>query len=420
MGTPSERPAIPRVHDILAPAKLHLLSRRPSCAPFLEEGRWAEILSAWKAQSTLSLVRIADEMIASRLPGNSGAALLFLLSSEFGAELDPSPSKAIGSITLRRSHDTSAEFKAGMIRAGTRFVRQADSKANPPVSQTFYESTEPVFVGSSGLQSAASPAIGYTQTVTIPIQAQQTGTSANIPQKYYALSQSVSSPISLSDPLFDSTFVPIVADAAGGSDDLDTNEAARKLRRLATASFLGQPGATLRALEAGALSVPGVFHVAVKSNLDSSNALVWFADQSWAFSSRLRQAVINELTANWQAFGCQFSVGRLSNEQAQATLNVELKDKRFVAFQDEITVNIRQAVQSYFNDRDDWWAWNLNGLRAAIIRSDRRLRLVRALSVTNLENEPFVPVSELPTTTLSPITHLNLSDTNIILTITAP
>lgn len=408
-------PQIPRVNDLLGAGFDAIVAERPSVQKQLAFGRYGDIMHGWKAQAQLVLRRLAGEATAARLI-TEGAPLLDLLASEFDALVDPSPQYAIGTVVLRRSYATLSEFHGGIIRVGTKFRRPAESIAIPPAKEATYESTAPVFVGTDA--ASAFPLTGYTQRLEIPIRATRPGAHANIPRTYSSITIDDSDPpIELVDTLFDDSFIVVYGDAAGGSDGPPVS----KLRSLGKALGSGQYGPNEAALLAGLLSTDGVAHAAVRERTSNGTMLAWIADESWAWSQRLRSAASQNLNDEWLGFGCAASIGTTSLVPISMTIAATLRDKRSFAETSELQSRIRAAVKSYFEVRPDWYAWRESGIKGAVMRSDRRLLEVTSVVVMDVDgNILSEPDGELPETTANPLVYRFVDDSNITITLSSP
>lgn len=408
-------PQIPRVNDLLGAGFNAIVAERPSVQKQLAFGRYGDIMHGWKAQAQLVLRRLAGEAVAARLI-SEGRPLLDLLASEFDALIDASPQYAIGTVVIRRNHATTAEFTGGLIRPGTKFRLRADSTAIPQAKEATYQSTEPVFVGTDS--TSAFPLSGYTQRLVIPIRAARPGAHANIPRTYSSISSDDDNPpIELADTLFDPSFSVVYGDAAGGSDGPPT----AKLRALGKALGSGQYGPNEAAIIAGLLSTIGVAHAAVREHPTSGKVLAWIADESWAWSQRLRDTASQNLNDKWLGFGCAASIGTTSLVPVSATIAATLRDKRAFAETSELQSRIRAAVKSYFEDRSDWYTWRTNGIKGAVMRSDRRLLEVTSVTVKDLSgNTLSEPDGALPTTTANPLVYRFIDNTNITITLASP
>jgi hypothetical protein len=407
-------PQIPRVNDLLGAGFNAIVEERPSVAAQLAFGRYGNVMHGWKAQAQLVLRRLAAEAVSTRLI-SEGRPLLDLLASEFDAIIDPSPQKALGTVRLRRNKPALVDFTGGLIPTGTKFRRPADATASPPAQEALYESTEPVYVGTDA--TVTPPLTGYTQRITVPIQAARPGSHANIVRQYSPLTtDETDPPIELADTLFD-TFTVIYGDAAGGSDGPPT----AKLRSLGRALGSGQYGPNEAAILAGLLSTVGVAHAAMRENTSTGKVIAWIADESWAWSSRLRDLSLQNLNDSWLGFGCSAGIGLTSVIPAAVVVAAKVRDTRSLAESSGLTSRMRTAIKSYFEDRSDWYTWNANGIRGAVMRSDRRLLDVTSVVVKDLAgNTLSEPATSLPTTTINPLVYRYVSDTNITITLASP
>ncbi len=409
-------PQIPRVNELLGAGFDAIAAQRPSAVRHLAFGRYGDVFHGWKAQAQLVLRRLAHEAKSTRLICG-GRPLLDLLASEFDAIVDPSPQKAVGTVVLRRNYATAGEFTGGVIRAGTKFRRPANATACPQAKEALYESTEPVYVGTDSV-AAPAPLTGRVQRVVVPIRAVTAGASANITQVYSPiLSDSDNPPIEKADTLFDSAFAVVYGDAAGGSSAPQD----AKLRQLGKALGSGQYGPNEAAILAGLLLTSGVAHAAVREKTSSGTVLAWIADESWAWSDKLRDTALQNLNDTWLGFGCACSIGQTSTVPVGVSVSATVRDKRTFADSSGLTEKMRQSVKAYFNDRPDWYSWRHAGIKGAVMRSDRRLLEVTDAVVKDLDgNTISEPSGALPTTTINPIVYRYIDDTNVSITLASP
>lgn len=409
-------PQIPRVNDLLGAGFDAIATARPTTVRHLAFGQYGDVMHGWKAQAQLVLRRLAHEAKSTRLICD-GRPLLDLLASEFDAILDPSPQHAIGTVVLRRSFLTAAEFTGGIIRAGTKFRRPADPTATPQARGALFESTEPVYVGTDSTV-APPPSIGRTQRVVVPIRAVTSGAAGNIPRAYSSILSDDASPlIEIADTLFDPAFSVVYGDAAGGSDQPQT----ARLRALGKALGSGQYGPNEAAIMAGLLLTNGVAHAAVRESATTGTIVAWIADESWAWSSRLRDLALQNLNDTWLGFGCAAAIGATSMTPVGISAAVTVRDKRAFAETSGLTEKIRASVRTYFNDRPDWYAWRESGIKGAIMRADRRLLEVTSVTVKGLDGAVISQSSgELPTTTVNPLVYRYVDDTNISVVLSSP
>jgi len=407
-------PQIPRTNEILGAGYEAFIASRPSAAKHLVTGRYGDLFAGWRAQCQLVLSRLTSEAVAARLPLARGNPLLDLLASEFDALIDPAPTQAVGQVILKRSHDAPGDFTGGLIRKGTKFRRVSDPTSMPRALPATYESTEPVYAGTD---STFVPFVGYYQSLTIPIKASIGGSASNIARgQSWIISDDASPPIELSDTLFD-TFTVTYGEAAGGSD----GPSVAKLRSLGRALGQGQYGPTGAALLAGLLLTDGVSHAALYEDTTTGKSKAWIADDSWAWSHKLRSAALQNLADKWLGFGGSVSIGVTSTLPAAVEIAATLRDKRDLNDTSTIEEKMRVAVRSYFEDRGDWYVWRDSGIKAACMRSSRKLLEVTAVSVKDLEGNALSEPSGLLSTIVgyTPIVHRQVDDTAITITFSA-
>lgn len=408
---------IPRVNDIIGAGSAAIIAARPHTADYLSTGRYGDVVAMERAQIVLCLKRLADECKAARVPLAEGRSLRDLLASEFDAVTDPAPQKAIGTVLLTRTY-AGTTMPAGLIRAGTRFHREADPTASPPILSADYETVEPVFVASKGTMG--------TQSMYLRIQALQPGTAANI--------QPTDPVLTISTPLFypNINWGVSTSRAAGGSDGVST----AKLRSLALAMATGQYGPTQLALVAGTLLTNGVSHCVVKEYDDSGyptyrgTTSVWFCDDSWCWSPQLAETVRQNLYDEWLGFGCKATVNEVTNIPISLAVTVMLRTQRDLSDTIEISNNIRAAIKAYFNDRPDWYTFKIRGIVGSIVRADRRiLRVVGSetvsppcITIKSISSGSTVtePAGGLPVNPVDYVRHYEIDDANVEITYTYP
>ena len=96
-------PIIPTVGQVIGRAKERLVELRPNAERHVEDGVYGLVIEGWRGQMAPVRARLADEVLASRLPTSQGQALTELARSEFDTPRNAEPSKAIGEVELRRT-----------------------------------------------------------------------------------------------------------------------------------------------------------------------------------------------------------------------------------------------------------------------------------------------------------------------------
>lgn len=397
-------PILPRAIDILGAGHEALIAARPAVKQHLVTGRWEDVLRGLKAQSAVTIARLADEVRGARLSTAQGRQLVDLIRSEFDAVIDDQPQKAVGEVVLRRVKASASEFRAGLIRQGTRFRRAANATAIPARKEAWYESTEPVFC--SAVPTGGTGDGMWEQLVPVPIRAVQAGAHANTPWPFPDVEPMG---FRLVDQLFDAFEIDEDAnnEAAGGSDGLSRG----KLLSLAQGLAIGQYGATIGAIYAGLLLTAGISHTAVRERSSDGAMVAYIADDSWAYSDRLAARAKQNLNDKWLGFGCKCEIGRVRNLPVSCTAKVRLKDRRHLADTAEIDRNLRQAVRAYFADRAAWWTWTRDTLAGALTAGDKRVRSVGTIELATLDGTQLSEfTAEIPAHVSAPVTHLDPDD----------
>jgi hypothetical protein len=104
---------------------------------------------------------------------------------------------------------------------------------------------------------------------------------------------------------------------------------------------------------------------------------VLIADASWGAGEVWKNVVQQSLTdpeTGFAGLGPSVVVGYAGNFPVTVQCGVMLADASYLASTGDITANIQKALQSYFDDRPDWYTFTTAGLRAAIVKSDARIR----------------------------------------------
>lgn len=395
---------LPILDDAVARGVAKLIQLRPSAAPFVisGEGVYADAFFGWRAQLALLRRRLADEALSRRLPLAKGRALVELARSEFFAEIDPAPQKAVARIVVRR---TTGAMPAGTIKKGTKFRKVADPSAAIPVADAAYVSTDPVPVAS-----------GQSFPIIVTAEAVSAGPEANVP----FFSNAPNGAIILDDSsIFDpALFVQSYADvtAAGGSSGPRDED----IVALAKAMYLGQYAPTKGALLAGALTDAGVKHVAFTLDPVLGQHVLFVADESWATSDPFTARCAQIVKDNWLGFGCRIDVRSVFNVLAALSATVVLRSPKFADDTTEMREKIRAKVQSYFDARPDFWTFNLNTLGGIISRADpMRILTCTTVALTDgLTGATLTP--EVISPTRSHVSHYVLPDSGITLTTKLP
>lgn len=395
----SDQPIIPRAEDIVGRGVDKLATTIPTVVKHVNDGNvWSHVFTGLVAQAGLVLRRLSALASSKRLPLATGPELLDLCSSEFDTNLDPTPTKAVGEVTLFRA-PLGAQ---GVIRAGTIFTRAANLVGTPiRTTSAQYESLEDVFVAS-----------GATSVPRVKIRALQPGSSAN--QLWYGQATG----LSIQSPLFDK-FVCDSFDSvfrcSGGSDGVPDSAA----RTAAKAYASGQYAPVNAALVAGAYFA-GARHVAVSDNSTTGVATLVVGDVSWASSFAWCDTIYRYLQDNeFVGAGCALTVLPSLNVLIHAAPTVVLRDSNFLTDTTDITVAIQKALRSYFDDRADWFTFKLSAIQSVISRAHPKILTCTAVSITQYANN--TPVAE-PSGILNPASplHYYLADNSTAITYASP
>jgi hypothetical protein len=412
----TELPQVPRSAEILGPGLDELARVRPSAFGHANHGRgrWGDLFAGWEGQVTLLLRRLAAEVRSSRLPLATADALADLASSEYETHRAAAATQAVGEIVLGRG---AAAVTGGAIPKGFQFRRDASTAALPAVPAAMYVATQDV-----------SWPLGQA-TATIPFVATRAGSFANAP--FVDGSNAGAGLPQLADVAFDPTITVVSYEAAGGSDGQNDDD----LRRQASAFALGQYAPTSGAIIAGALRGTGVHRLAVRdvTSIEAASAqgtirqaaaftAVTIADVSWA-SSRLWLATVQQNIADsFLGHGCAVRVAGIKNTRIRCALTVIVRDPSSLSDPSAVTAAIQAALQSYFDDRPDWWTWKRAQIRAVVSRADARILVcssvvVRALTTDTAIDEPTRPPAHAEGVTL---THWMLVSNGVSVTYRSP
>lgn len=373
-------PILPTAESIVTPAVNAMVAMRPRIRGHIERGRYGDIAYGWAGEARVLRAELA-QLVASRfLPTAEGQALVKLVQSdEFGAPIVSAPTPAFGRLLLERP-DT-GPLEAGEIRAGTKFRVNANPRAIPPVQESTVEVIEHVGVAEEA------------EAVWVPVKATAAGAGPNIPT--FPGSNEVSGQ-PLSD-LFDATFVVAGAELAGGGTGLTD----ATVRRAGTAAYIGRHGATEQALIIGVLcSGLGVEHVTPVQDDDRGIAQLFVADASWAANEVWCREVQRALyVGGWVGFGCRPRVLPVTNRIAHVEATVRLRDMRYADERAELTNKVVKAIDGYFDERPDFWTFDVAGVATAIARADRTriLSVPTAPSLLSATGDAITPPAANPT-----------------------
>lgn len=380
-------PVIPSVESLLTPAIDAIVAARPeTLVPFNTGGRWTDLIAMWRAELLVALARLSDECRSSRLRTATGDALRSLCASEFQTTLAVDPQTAIGTAYVERS---AGPLPGGVLaKKGDIWVKKANPNAIPvPIPAQTYEVTTTVYAPPGG--GNLDPGLA------VPLIATSPGVAANIPN----FSPSYTTPqIQPSLPFFDSNFTVKSVDMAGGSSGLTDPVLVAAARAYAK----GQFGPTDAALVASILRSQSARHYAV---FEASDAVpydqVYVADESWASSTKWTGQLWQSFSANFQGFGCRARFGQIQNEATGVNATIVLKNSDDLTFTDQIDANVEVAVQSFFDDRLDWYSWSRAALQAAITAADNRILQCISCDPVNLAGGNFI--GDVPTSTFGSV-----------------
>jgi len=381
---------LPTADAIIAPVIAKLISLRPNSAQYLngKTGNYWHPVLGFRGQAAKMLERLAD-LIAARKLTATGTDLLDYVASEFDAVTDLSATNAAGTITLGRGTDPS--LPGGAYPKGTKITRTAFNALGIDIPAGEYETL-----------IDASVQAGSTATVAIPIRATSSGEGPNHP----LLVNTNGNLDQITIPSLVGNMVVVDFEAGGGSKGAPTSPDGtvitideawdRFVRIFARAYAKGQWGPTADAGMLGAFSYPGVRHVAVYDNPAEGSETILVADPSWGSSSQWAGAVQQSVyDANLVGFGCKVGVKRVRNRVVTANLVVSLRDTGYLSDTTDIFAATQDAVQSYFDDRLDWYIWNKNTLGAAV--SNAHSKIYQCTSATVIDAATGLEVPEILT-----------------------
>lgn len=408
-----------RISEVLGPAVDALVAARPRAKKHIWGGRYGDVLHGWAAQAALVRARLAREIIATRLGLADGQALAELASSEFFAELEPEPQKAIGEVVLRRqvsngNPGTTGNFGAGVIPAGKRFRLSGDPGAVPPTTDALYESTSAVVCDRDDTADVIvnGPVYTHTQAVSVPIRALRAGPDANVRN---VLTLMGSQQIRIVDALF-ASFTALSLIAAGGSNGVVSDQ----IRALARALCVGQFGPTSDAGIAGALSHPSVRRAVWVTDPSDAVAKLYIADESWATSAALKRETLSRLYASWLGFGARVAIRDFYNQTIRVRATVTLRNATYLADVEDLSERITKAVTAYFDERPDFYTWNTSTLEGAIVASDAKRRILSGSSIVVEDQGGTALTPPAPTPEPASVTHYWLAGSAVELTFATP
>lgn len=398
-------PVIFRPEDPLARGINMLVALRPKALQFIDGGRYGHPFAGWRAQIARAIVRVADEVLSSRIDTASGDALRELCASEFNTIFPTAPTKAYGSVGLVRSLGPLA---AGSIPRGFRWRRPADP-SNPYVSKrdALYESVTDTVV----VQAAT--------TSTVKIRALDAGTGANTVSGSFGVGPNANDIVPL-DALFDTNLAPASGLAAGGSDGITESV----LKRAAKTFAVGQHAPVIGAILATALKA-GAPRAAIYEHASSASTVVLANDISWAFSPDWSALIEQDIRNTVCGFGCRVVGSSAYNLFGRVECTVKLRKADYLIETTEIAAALDKAIRRYFDERPDWYTWRLAALRGVCARADRRILTCTTVVVRNAVDNSILPesgfVTNLPAGFIGPAPyHVYLSNNAVTPTFLAP
>jgi hypothetical protein len=389
------KPILPTGSGLVTSAIDEIVRLRPETLVHfnLGSGRWADLPAMWRAQIIVNLARMADEVKSRRLRFATGEPLRALASSEFNTTLPSAPQTALGVVRLQRPAPSVGVAPAGVIKKGAGFTKVAQPAGIPLPPTSPPGNAYPLPIASATYVAASTVYVpegaGVLSAVSVPLTASAAGAGANVPTFAGQYGTSGLALIQPSAPLFDKTLVGVDCSASGGSSGITDSV----LRAASTAYIQGQFGPTDGAILAGCLRQQSVRHIAVfPANDVVTYAQAYVADESWGSAGPPSSTdtpgwvaqVGQSFVTDWQGFGCRVRFGFVTNLGIAVQPSIRLKTTEDLSFTDDIDANVQAVVQSYFNDRPDWYRWRAATLRALVSRADDRILVCDSVTVTDL------------------------------------
>jgi len=104
MTTSPDDPQVPSIGDVLGPGLQKLVELRPKAADHLTKGRYANVAHGLRGHVEVARKRLAEEVLAARLPFSAGSALSDLASSEYDTpRSSTAATPSIGEVILQRT-----------------------------------------------------------------------------------------------------------------------------------------------------------------------------------------------------------------------------------------------------------------------------------------------------------------------------
>lgn len=402
---------LPSAANCLTPLIDSLVANEPKRLDHINYGvgKWSNALAGWKAQATLNLRRVADEMMQARLTLANGRGLRELASSKFFASIVDTPTAAVGQAQINPL-TTPSPGTVFIIPKGTRFRRSANPKATPvALPAADYVSTAEV--------RSVWGSVNY-NPISIPIACTSVGLAGNIVLEA-GFDDGAGVELSLIDPIYDQNgiqtpFPSMVATCAGGGVGFSDDE----VRAIAGAQPQGRRGPTDGAILAGALLALGVRHAAIFTNLTTAQTVLFAADESWASDVHYWQpAVIQALIGDgkidaWAGFGCAINpsgVGQVDNTYLHVVATVQLRSRLLLQQTEDVKAKIRKKLVAYFDGRPDWYTFRASAVRGVIARADPRILTCSTVTITDrfgtlVPDPASIPYGTAP----SSLTHYSL------------
>lgn len=390
-----------RMCEILSPAVDALLGdlegeRRAARMRYAQSGvtggRYGDILRGWQGQAELIRARLVKEILATRLDSSSGQELKDLAKSEYFAELPNDPQKAVGQAELFRSvvnasSATTGNFGTSVIPAGTRIKRTVSK--TPRVDQPAAEYVTTVDASCPDIDSGGIyPDTGdstHFQSFTVPIIATREGPHANFAA--YTIDAINPRVGTVDGQIAGLPFAATNIQAAGGTLGVVDEQ----IRALARALAIGSGGPTALAAVAGALTNSGVRRALYVENPTIAKGKLYLADEDWAYSAPFLEAVFQELRSYpWIGWGCKIELDGVLNAGITVRPTVTLRSREYESATTDITAAIVKALQSYFDDRPDWYTWTLNAIGATVGAADDRILACTAVAVLSEDGTTII------------------------------
>jgi hypothetical protein len=271
--------------------------------------------------------------------------------------------------------------KAGVIKAGTIWQIVSDSTQSPPIVGIQYNSLRDVVV------------VTGQDSVTIDIEATITGLAGNTPQW---ITGGQIRTINLISTLFDASatekFSTNDLRAAGGID----KESDIVLRISSKAKFKGKNSPINDALIAGGFEDGRSGKVTILEELEQKGiAYVYVVDNFWSQSDYFLRQIHQQIKTTYEGAGCKTALGVVKNKLIQLEATVSLRDSKNLADTSDLLEGIQTALINYFDNRVDYYVWNLNQLKSVASNTDRKILSCSSIRVRDEDGllllEPTTP-----------------------------